>query len=136
MKGVRGVFVKLQCKFIFTKKYAPFMFCNHHGKIFSIIVQDLCWKDKYNTPRHEENPFVSIALFNKYFFNWTWKLPPHLNNHWIDNDDYWEQAMWYLYYSDKNIKKAKETWPYSIDEVSSWKDKFLTNKALNEIYKS
>ena len=137
LKEVKGVFIPLQLKFIFTKNYCPFMFNCMDGKLLSISICSLKWKDKYSTPRHEENPFIVIGLFNKYFFNWTWKLPPHINTHWIDNDDYWEQVLWYLYYSNKNIKNAKETWPWTgEDNKSTWNDKFLTNKALNEIYKS
>lgn len=134
IKAIKGVFIPLKCHFKFTKDYAPFMFCNHYGKLFSIISFDVKWKDKWHTPRHEENPFTSIALFNKFFFNWTWELP--YKDHWIDNDDYWEQALWYLYYASYNkkkkgydeldINKAKETWPWKgEDNKSTWKDKFI-----------
>lgn len=137
MKEIKGIFVPLESHFSFTKHYAPFMSCIHYGKLLSIVIKDIQWKDKYNSPRHEENPFISIGLFNRYFFNWTWKLPSHIENHWIDNDDYWEQALWYLYYSNKDINKAKNTWPWTgEDSESTWKDKFLTNKAKNEICKS
>lgn len=136
MKKLKGVFVPLECYFRFTKNYAPFMFTGHHGKLLSISIHDIKWKDKYDTPRLEEIPFISIGLFNKFFFNWIWKLPLHLEEHWIDIDDYWEQALWYLYYYDTysqglldkpNIEKAKESWPWINSETkeSSWKDKFL-----------
>lgn len=134
-KRIRGVFIPLQLTFKFTKNYCPFMFNCMYGKLLSISIQPVKWKDKYDTPRHEENPFISIGLFNKYFFNWTWKLPQHIGTHWIDNDDYWEQALWYIYYADEDIKKAKETWPWLDKNTSSWKDKFLTNKIKNEIKK-
>ena len=50
--------------------------------------------------------------------------------------DYWEQALWYLYYTDTisqglinkpDIKKAKESWPWQNYETkeSSWNDEFL-----------
>ena len=135
-KEIKGIFIPLQLKFSFNKDYCPFMFNCMYGKLLSIsISNEIKWKDKYGTPRHEENPFISIGIFNKYFFNWTWKLPPHVETDWIDNDDYWEQALWYLYYCDKDIKKAKETWPwYKENDESTWNDKFLTNKIKNEIH--
>ena len=135
-KAIKGVFIPLQLKFSFNKNYCPFMFNCMYGKLLSIsICNEVKWKDKYGTPRHEENPFISIGIFNKYFFNWTWELPPHIKSHWIDNDDYWEQALWYLYYCNKDIKKAKETWPWSGENnESTWNDKFLTNKTKNEIH--
>ena len=126
MKAIKEVFVPLKCYFKFTRRYAPFMFANHYGKLFSIIIRDVQWKDKCNTPRHEENPFISIALFNKFFFNWSWGLSKEIEEHWIDNDDYWEQGLWWLYYSDKDINKARETWPWTgEDNKSTWKNKFI-----------
>ena len=126
MKAIKEVFVPIKCYFRFTKKYAPFMYANHYGKLFSIIVRDVQWKDKNNTPRHEENPFISIALFNKFFFNWSWGLSKEIEEHWIDIDDYWEQGLWWLYYSDKDINKARETWPWTgEDNKSTWKNKFI-----------
>lgn len=126
MKAIREVFIPLKCYFRFTKEYAPFMFANHYGKLFSIIIRDVQWKDKWDTPRHEESPFISIALFNKFFFNWSWGLPEEIEEHWIDIDDYWEQGLWWLHYCDKDINKARETWPWKGEnDVSTWKDKFV-----------
>ena len=126
MKAIREVFIPLKCYFRFTKEYAPFMFANHYGKLFSIMIRDVQWKDKWDTPRHEENPFISIALFNKLFFNWTWKLPKEIEKDWIDNDDYWEQGLWWLHYCDKDIDKARETWPWKGEnDISTWNDKFV-----------
>ena len=127
MKAIKEVFIPLKCYFKFTRKYAPFMFANHYGKLLSIIIRDVQWKDKYNTPRYEESPFISISLFDKFVFNWTWELPKEIEEHWIDIDDYWEQGLWWLYYSNKDIDKARETWPWTGGEndISTWKDKFV-----------
>ena len=68
---------------------------------------------------------------------WYWELP---NEKYMD--DYWEQALWYLYYYKNisqgrldapNIEKAKESWPWqSAKEIegsviweSSWNDNYL-----------
>ena len=51
-------------------------------------------------------------------------------------DDYWEQALWYLYYTNtisqvllgkSNIEMAKESWPWQDYETkkSTWNNKFL-----------
>lgn len=124
LKSIEGVFIKRY--FRFTKNYAPFMFCVHRGKLLSITIQDVEWKDKWDTPRHEENPLISIGIFNKFFFNWEWRLSKELESRNFDNEDYWEQILWYLYYSDKDINKAKETWPWvGEDNKSTWNDKFI-----------
>lgn len=126
LKSIKGIFISPKCYFVFTKDYAPFIFCSHYGKLLSIVIQDLEWKDKWKTPRHEENPFISIGLFNKFFFNWEWKFPKNVEERWIDNDDYWEQVLWWLYYCDKNISKARNTWPWrNENDESTWNDKFV-----------
>jgi hypothetical protein len=141
MKAIKGVFIPLESYFKFTKDCTPFMFCSHYGKFISISVHDVQWKDKWHTPRYEEDPFISIGIFNKWFFNWTWKLPEHLRTKQHDELEYWEQALWYLYYASYNkkkkgydkldINKAREKWPwkYSYPDSkageSSWSDEFL-----------
>ena len=80
-----------------------------------IITSDVGWKDKWHTPRYEEPPYIWIHLF-KYNWIWYWELP---NEKYMD--DYWEQALWYLYYYDNisykcskpNINKAKEMIEYT-----------------------
>jgi len=133
MKAIKGIFIPTKCFFRFTKNCAPFMFCNHKGRLLSIVIRDVQWKDKWYTPRHEENPFISIALFKKFFFNWEWRLNKEFS--W-DNDNYWEQALWYLYYASYNkekkgydeldINRAKETYPWTdMNNKSIWEDKFI-----------
>jgi len=104
------------------------MFCKHYGKLFSIIIKDVQWKDKWGTPRHEENPFISIALFNTFFFNWEWKVSSELG----EDMDYWEQVIWWLYYCTGDISKAKETWPWQNPEsgLSTWNDRFLLTNSI------
>ena len=127
----KSPFILPKCYFRFTKNYAPFIFCVHRGKLLSITIQDLEWKDKWHTPRHEENPLISIGLFNKFFFSWEWKPSKDLG----DDTDYWEQVLWYLYYASYNkekkgydeldINKAKDKWPWTYEGVSTWNDKFI-----------
>lgn len=143
LKATKGVFISLQCRFIFSR-HCPFIYNLHRGKILSICIQDVQWKDKWDSPRHEEDPFISISLFNRLYFNWTWKLPAHLKTNRVDELDYWEQFIWYKHYYDTysqglldgpDLKKAKETWPWRDENNNStWNDKFLTNKVLNELH--
>ena len=99
LKSVKNSpFIKPKCYFRFTKDYVPFMFCTHYGKFLSIVINDLEWKDKWNIPRHEEDPYISI-----------WKLPEELESTISSNEDYWEQILWYLYYTSYNRKKKVMT---------------------------
>lgn len=82
----------------------------------------LGWKDKWGSPRYEWSP-----AFHMFFFKWQfcifWNSPDG------DSDKYYEQILWYMNYADKDIKKAKDTWPWVKYETkkSSWKDEYLLN---------
>lgn len=70
------------------------------AKILDINIHDLEWKDKWNSPRHEDNPLIFISLF-KYF--WIY-IEPHIKyyNEFGEKKDgdlyYWEYLLNYLYY--------------------------------------
>ena len=138
MKKLKGVFIPLKRYFKFAtdkKFYPPFIYCPKPEKIF-IKSCDVDWKDKWNSPRYEEPPYIWIHLF-KYNWVWYWRLPDSFGKPWIYTDDYWEQALWYLYYASYNrkkkgydeldINKAREKWPLTDCETkqSSWNNKFL-----------
>lgn len=134
MKKLKGVFKPLRCYFMNGKNIdnTPFIWCSKPSKI-QIVARDVGWKDKYATPRFEDPPYIWIHLFG-YDLIWYWKLPPHYN--WSDELDYWEQALWYLYYyhtysqklSDSpDINTAREGWPWEWEGKSTWSDKYLVN---------
>lgn len=114
----------LKREFFFGKRRElPLLYINPYGKIISINMSDVQWKDKWDTPRFEEHPYFIITLFNKFSFGWIWRAP----------DKYWEQILWYLYYCDKksiikNNRKevAKETWPWlNMKNEPTWSDEYL-----------
>ena len=94
------------------------------------------WKDSWNSPKYKEPPYIWIHLF-KYNWVWYWRLPDSFGKPWMYTDDYWEQALWYLYYASYNrkkkgydeldINKAREKWPWTDCETkqSNWNNKFL-----------
>lgn len=96
------------------------------GKPFVIVNYGLGWKDKYDTPRYEWSPAFHIYFFNWQFCIW-WNAPIINNEKYPDNDKYYEMVLWYLKYSDKNIKKAEETWGWvnSNTGESTWEKKYL-----------
>ena len=132
MNKLKGVFIPLKRKFWFgNPKMVPLLLAGTRGKILDICCHSVMWKDKYDTPRFEECPFVRISLFNKFCFLWYWTTGSL-----IEDNDYWEQALWYLYYyntysqgllNKPNIEKAKNSWPWENYETkeSSWNDKYL-----------
>jgi len=95
------------------------LFGNHYyleiGFPIAIKNVELGWKDKFNSPRFEWNP-----QFHIYFFIWQfcchWKSPIK------EEDRYWEQILWFLEYSNKDIKKAEDTWSWidGVTKLSTW----------------
>lgn len=134
MNRLKGVFKDLKCYFRFEKGiYAPtpVLWVSQPAYIH-IIFHDVGWKDKYDTPRFEYPPYIWIHIY-KWNWVWYWDLPVYQQNY---ADEYWEQALWYLYYCNTisqglsdvpNIEKAKENWPWQDCETkkSTWNDKFL-----------
>lgn len=107
-----------------SKYWTPKIFNQHYyieiGYPIAIKRIQLGWKDKYESPRFEWTP-----SFQVYFFKWQycnfWNAP--------DGDDnrYYEQILWYLIYSNKDIKKAEETWGWVNGKTkeSTWKKEYL-----------
>lgn len=130
MKKLRNVFVPLESHICFGRP--PFWDYRLDTRcLFEITAEGVDWKDKWNTPRIECYPVIYVRLFGL-AFSIFWKLPPHLDRHWLDLDNYWEQALWYLYYNDKDVIKARDTWPWMKDDESSWRNYFLVNNAIQE----
>ena len=134
MKKLKDIFKPLKCHFKWNTKddWFPLIWCSNPAYIHIMSV-DVGWKDKFNSPRYEYPPAIWIHLF-KLNLIWYWELS---NEKYMD--DYWEQALWYLYYygnisygrlNSPDIEKAKESWPWEDmrTKQSSWNDKFLLNE--------
>lgn len=129
-----GPFKFPKVKFKICKRdFFPFIYSNPRGKLFDFRLIGIQWKDKYDTPRFEEPPCISLTLYKISFliyFN--------------EDCDYWEQYLWYKHYYDvysqgllciPNIYKARDSWPW-IDprtKKSTWNDKYLTKNTLKWI---
>ena len=127
MKKLKGVFKPLKCYFKWNtnEDWFPMLWYSNPAYIHIMSV-DVGWKDKFDSPRYEYPPAIWIHLF-KWNFIWYWSIEK--------NDQYWEQALWYLYYSGTisqglgkvpNIDIARKNWPWQdMKGNSTWKDKFL-----------
>ncbi len=91
-----------------------------HNKIFywnyyftwipTLQRQELRWKDKFNSPRCETEPFFRFE-----WLYWGWYQS-------VGDDQYWEQWLWIHKYCDGDEVKAEATWPWSDSEsgVTNW----------------
>ena len=110
---------------IYFGKYSGWGYHEIDTFIFSLYSSDVLWKDKYDSPRLEYEPQISIVFF-KYLQLYIRFVSPIPKDP-ID-DDYYEQMIWFLNYSDGDIKKAKETWPWTKwnnEGESTWNDNYL-----------
>ena len=133
MNKLKGVFKPLKLYFRFTiDEWAPYpVLWVSKPSYIQIMFEDVGWKDKYDTPRFEYSPYVWIHVY-KWNFVWYWDLSLYEQSY---IDEYWEQALWYLYYyktisqgirNKPDIKFAKESWPWQdMNGNSTWIDKFL-----------
>lgn len=76
------------------------------GWPFMIKQIPLGWKWKYESIRYEWYPMFQIYFF-KYQFVIKWIAPDK------DNDRYYEQILWYLKGSNKDLQKAERTWGWT-----------------------
>ena len=117
LNKLKRVFKPLKLRFYFGKQgYHITDWCNVTP--FMLVSSDVGWKDKYATPRFEHCPYFWIRVF-KWNFIWYWCWD-NLDT-WHDDNQYWEQALWYLYYykntsqghlEEPTLNKARESWPW------------------------
>ena len=103
----------IKCHFELLKCSFPYANRNYIGKIIDISIQDVMWKDKYNSPRHERNPYVWICLFRLFRFEIGTRINALTETGKIEDRStfYWEYLLDYLYYS-KSLK-INQCWEYS-----------------------
>lgn len=96
------------------------------GWPISIHFNTIGWKDKYNSPRFEWSP-VFIIFCGKWQFCIHW-IPPEQKI-----DQYWEMVLWYLFYADKDLKKAEETWGWidGVTKQSTWDKTYIIETETN-----
>ena len=103
----------IKCHFGLLKYSFPYANRNYIGKIIDISIQDVMWKDKYNSPRHERNPYVWICLFRLFRFEISTRINALTETGKVEDRSmfYWEYLLDYLYYS-KSLKISR-CWEHS-----------------------
>lgn len=91
-------------QFFYKKKTvsipAPYCWEGAISKILDIKISDLCWKDKFNSPRYEYAPCIFICFFKKFGIN----ITPHIYgiNEFGEKEnrdmEYWEYLLEYVAY--------------------------------------
>jgi hypothetical protein len=108
-----------------TRKISVFGYDMSYGFPIIITRHGLGWKDKFNSPRFEWCPAFYIFFFK-------WQLVIRWTSHNNDDDRYYEMILWYLNYSNKDIKVAEETWEWQSDGKSTWDKKNISYSLKDE----
>lgn len=100
-------------KFGILKYHFPYANRGNIASILDIWLYDVGWKDKWNSPRHESNPFMWICLFKLFTFEISTYVPMFEDTGETRDGSmyYWEYMLDYLYYSKK--LSIKHCWNYT-----------------------
>ena len=124
IKKSKGVFKKPLKKWywgfgINKREFRPYNDDYIHPILY-INSWSLSWKPKYDYVCFEDNPQVWFCLFKFLWFGYNLVSPVEEDF----EDSYWEQMIWYVNYSDCDLKKAEETY------FSKWDKKYLIEDGL------
>ena len=79
-----------------------------YNKFLDIKFSSLGWKDKYNHPEHEWDPYISIIFFNKFQLLWTFNWTKKNNaNSYTRSMATWEAILDRLYFH-KSLEECIE----------------------------
>jgi hypothetical protein len=100
------------------------------AKILNITCFSVTWKDKYNSPRHEHDPQLTIVFFRKWCFHIRWWYREEYQRKGREDCsmEYWETALDWLYYG-KTLSEAmfdNTGWGYYVgDKFEKYQYSFL-----------
>ena len=100
---VRKEFKRPKCHFIFKKNlwfFGLYINPSYYNKFIHIRTSAVGWKDKYDEPCHEWDPFIQIVFFRKWhmcwIFNW---VDPKDPKSYVKNISTWEAILSRIYYN-------------------------------------
>jgi hypothetical protein len=112
---VRKEFKRPKCHFIFKKNlwfFGLYINPTYYNRFIHIRTSAVGWKDKYDIPRHEWDPFIQIVFFRKWHMVWLFN--------WVDKTDQrsyissmatWEAILDRIYYNkDLQTSINENTW--------------------------
>lgn len=91
----------------------------YYNSILDITSSAVGWKDKYNSPRHEWDPYIAITLFRKWQILWIFNWGKDS----LKNISTWEALLTYLYYRRSLSRSIMDNeWRNQSGELISPKD--------------
>jgi hypothetical protein len=102
------------------------------AKILEFNSFDVVWKDKYDSPRHEQNPRITISIFNYIHI----MINFNMSDESLDDMVYWEAALYWLYYNLSLSEAIDESIGWSFYNETTKEDELLEFELLKEPWQS
>lgn len=96
-RKAKGLFIKPKCSFRFFNNInsnCPYVYIPNVPSILCVRSCSVGWKNKYNSPRHEQDPYVWVCFFRKFGFSMTWSLSKDS----FEDCICWEYLLDYIYF--------------------------------------
>lgn len=93
----------------------------HKAKILELKAFDLTWKDKWNSPRHEYNPYIYFSLFNYIHLYIEWTLGDSM-----EDMVYWEAILDWMYYGKSLQEACTNGWSQYNKELGEYEQLIFT----------
>lgn len=83
---------------------------DHYNKYFDFCISGLGWKDKYDKPRFEWDPYMSFTFFRKWQIIFVWNYCPYFMKkkdriHEVETSQHtWEAILGMALYGWENVK--------------------------------
>jgi hypothetical protein len=91
---------------------SPYINDNNVGKILDIEFHDVGWKDKWDSPRHETDPYIWVCFFKTFGFSVRFNI--YYYNEFGEKENgnmhYWEYLLYWLYYKNKKSLRCYSNW--------------------------
>jgi len=124
---IKDIILHTNGKFVQPIKKRTFRF-NGWSNFFKLNKAEypLKWTDKHGTPVLRKTPCVEYNV-GLLFIRIDYIAP--LSNV-CKSSHYWEQIIWFIFYADKDIKKASKTYPWTNKHgITRWNNKItLSNE--------
>ena len=79
----------------------PFIWLENISKILDIESNDVMWKEKYDSPRHERSPYIWVCFFKRFGFSINWHI--YYKNEFGEDENgdmfYWEYLLSFTHFN-------------------------------------
>jgi hypothetical protein len=100
--------------FLNLRHNCPYISYKNVAKILEIAMHDVGWKDKWDSPRHERNPYIWVCFFRRFGFSINFDIYYKDEFGLTQSGDgyYWEYLLEWLHYKEMKTLRCYSAWQY------------------------